>query len=330
MVDKQYDVFGLCNPFIDIITLVNDKNIEEFGLEKGSIKFVTSDEIKVVEKMLVGKDALFQPGGAVANTVSLITRMGGKTFYSGKVGDDDFGKLFKREMEKLGVSVFLPKSELMTARAITLITPDCERTFIDYLGAAIQFRKSEINIPALKKSKIFYVTGFFLEELNLREAAEYAMAIAKQNNSLVAIDVADAALIKRCKKEILRILSDYADIIFANEKEAEALTGETNPKKALKLMSNYADISVIKLGAKCSIINYKGNIIEIPGFKVKAIDTTGAGDAYAGAFLYGLSNRMDIERTGRLASYVGAKAVETFGARFDDNNDVKAFIKEVL
>jgi sugar/nucleoside kinase (ribokinase family) len=270
----------------------------------------------------------YEPGGSVANTISVVANLGAKSFFTGKAGKDELGIKYLKAMEKAGVTTELAKSNLLTARALTFVTPDSERTFLDYLGAAKEFNKNDLNVIALKGSRIFHISAYFLEEKNLRESAEHAMKIAKENEIKVSIDLGDPLLIKRCKSEILRIINDYADIIFANEEEAKALTDMQSPEEALDLISEMTDIAIVKLGKIGSIIKNNGQIVRIKGVHVETVDSTGAGDAYAGAFLFGLSKGLDLETTGNLASKVAAKVVQKYGARLDDRLNFEELMKE--
>lgn len=324
----SYDVFGLGNPFMDILIKVNDEELIKHKLEKGAIRFVDEKEIIRVQNTIVDNIVSYEPGGSVANTMSIIANFGGKSFFTGKAGKDELAIKYLKAMLDSGIITELAKSDLMTARALTFVTPDSERTFLDYLGAAKEFTKEDLNTNALKQSKIFHVSAYFLEEKNLREAAEQAMKIAKDNGIKVSIDLGDPLLIKRCKQELLNIIKNYGDIIFANEEEAKALTDKEDYIEALNSISEISEIAIVKLGKTGSLIKNNGQIVEIKGVHVETVDSTGAGDAYAGAFLFGLSKGLNLEKAGNLASKVAAMVVQKFGARLDQKLDFEELIME--
>ncbi len=315
-----YDVFGLGNPFMDVLIKAEDDELKKINLKKGMIRFVNQQEILEIHSMFSHKVISYEPGGSVANTISTISRLGGKTFFTGKAGNDELAMRYIRAMKQLKVDIELPKSRLITARALTFITPDSERSFIDYLGAASDFEVKDLNKDALKSSKFFHVSAYFLEEKKLRESAKYAMQIAKANDIKISIDCGDALLIQRIKNEMIKIIEDYADIVFANAEEAKALSNLNSPEEALNFLSDKCRIAVVKLGDKGSLIKQKNKVYKIKALQVKAVDSTGAGDAYAGGMLFGLSRGLSIEKSARIATFLGGKVVETFGARLKEIN----------
>jgi len=175
---------------------------------------------------------------------------------------------------------------------------------------------NEINEADIIEAKFLHLTGYVLDGEQTRKAALQALDIAKNNNVKVCLDLADTNVVKR-KREILEsIIKEYVDILIANENEARAFTGE-EPEKAIDKLSKITDIAIIKIGEKGSLIKSKGKLIRIAGFKVNAIDTTGAGDIYTAGFLYGLLNNLDLETSGKIASFIASKVVQVRGARLD-------------
>ncbi len=315
-----YDVFGLGNPFMDVLIKAEDDELKRINLKKGMIRFVNQQEVLAIHNMFSHKVISYEPGGSVANTISIIAKLGGRTFFTGKAGNDELAVRYIEAMKQLNVDIELPKSRLLTARALTFITPDSERSFIDYLGAAKDFEVKDLNKDALRLSKFFHISAYFLEEKKLRESAEYGMQIARANNVKISLDCGDALLIRRIKDEILRIIEKYADIVFANAEEAKALSNLNNPEEALNFLSEKCQIAVVKLGSKGSLIKNNNKVYKIKALKVKAVDSTGAGDAYAGGMLFGLSRGLSIEKAAKIATFLGGKVVETFGARLKEIN----------
>jgi len=143
-----------------------------------------------------------------------------------------------------------------------------------------------------------------------------AMDIAKNNNVKICLDLADPNMVKANKELLKSVIDEYADIVIANESEAKEFTGQ-EPEQAINTMSEKAEITIIKLGKEGSLIRSNNNVIKTPGFKANAIDTTGAGDCYTAGFLYGLLNDLDLETSGKIASFIASKVVEVKGARLD-------------
>ena len=176
----MYDVIGIGNPLMDVLVKVDDKTISNLNLKKGSMHLIDEETSKNILKSFNEDSLLLVPGGDVVNTVTGIANLGGKSVFCGKVGDDEHGLLIEKIMTKDGVKTSLVKGTLKTGSAISLVTPDQERTFATHLGSAITLSKDEVIIKDIKNSKILYVTGYVLEDPNLRKMALKALNEAKK------------------------------------------------------------------------------------------------------------------------------------------------------
>ena len=315
--EKKYDVFGLGNALMDVLAQVKHEDLDDIKIDKGTMKLVDEQEASLLQSKLP-KDAVIVPGGSTANTISGIAVLGGSVIFCGKVGNDKFGELYEQKMTDTGVTSRIIKCEGTTGKAITYITPDSERTFATHLGVACDIIKSELIDEDIRDSKILHLTGYQLIDPALRVTSIHAMEIAKANRVLVSLDLADPNVVKSLKEELKEIIPKYVNVLFANEEEAKAFTGK-DAHHAAEQLSKMVSIAVVKIGAKGSIITKGNETIHIKGVKAKAVDTTGAGDNYAAAFLYGMTHRFSLERAGKLASFVAAKAVEKVGARIDES-----------
>ena len=318
----ENDVFGLGHPLIDIIAFVDDEFINKHELNKGLFHLTDNDKIKNVLNEI--DDYVITSGDSTANTLATITNFGGKTIYYGSVGNDEFAKEFAKSLDKEDVKNKLFTNEYSTGVALCLVTKDGERTFLVHLGAAIKFNAQKIDEEDIKNSKIVHITGYQIDDPNMRIVTLKIVQIAKENNIKISFDMADPGVIKRNYDFVQEFLNDV-DIIFANEEEAKAFTTKDDPLDSLEILSAYSDIVIVKIGKEGSFISYNGAIISIEGVKANTLDTTGAGDIYAAGILYGLTNNLDIETAGNLASYTAAKIVEQKGARFNDKIDISKF-----
>lgn len=325
---KENDVFGIGNAIIDLLIEVNDDLLEELKINKGQFRGVGEKESEaIIDK--VGKTRFKQvPGGSAANVTSGIAKLGGKAVFCGKVGLGSFGAFYENQLSDDGVKTRLAKSKIKTGRAITFITPDSERSFAAYLGAAAKLTKEDIAEEDIKNSKILHIEGYKLDNEFSREMVMHAIGLAKKHGALVSVDLNDARIIKENHESFKNIASNHMDIIFVNELEAEAFTGKKNPVEALDVLSEYAPIAVVKNGLNGSFIKHNGIIYNIPAYKANAIDTTGAGDMYAAGFLYGLCNGYDLQKCGNLGSFAASKVVEQVGARYD--GDLKGHVNRKL
>jgi len=312
----KHDVFGIGNALVDVLMHVEHSMIEELGLAKGTLHLLDEQKLIDFEEKVLHLEKKTVAGGSAANTLVGVALLGGSVFFFGKIGDDEHGSFYEEALLKHGVKSGLIKANGATGRAITLITPDFERTFLVHLGTAAKLAKHELLEKDIKDSKFLHIEAYQLEDTQLRETSLEAMRIAKENGVRVSLDLGDPGLVKRNKEDLRSIASDYVDILFANEAEARAFTGK-KPKDALGEMSGMADIAIVKLGSKGSIIKQGGKVYKIAGVKANANDTTGAGDIYASGILYGLAHGYCLEASGNLASMLGAKVVEQTGARLD-------------
>lgn len=313
----KYDVFGLGNALMDILIEVDDNQLAEiidrFNLMKGEIRLFNEKKIKEVLEVIGKFDVVISPGGSCANTIHGIECLGGKAAYCGKVGKDRYGDLYET---KMGTRTALARSDKMTGLAIAFISPDGERTFADHLGAAISLQEDDLDINLLEKCDMLHLTGYVLEEGNLRAVATKAMNIAKDSGKRISIDLGDPGIVKRNKNIIIDIVEKYADIVFANEDEAKALTG-LGEIEALSSIAKISDIAIVKVGKSGSFIQQGEKMEKIAGYPVKTVDTTGAGDMFAAGVLYGIKNNHSLKACGHLGSYYAAKVVQQVSARLE-------------
>ncbi len=307
--NKKYDVIGIGNALLDITLDVEEETLKELGLRKGEMTLIDEERLESITEKIADFETRKSSGGSAANTMVGVSKLGGSSAFIGKVGKDANGKLYDKMLSADGVKTFISKEELVkTGTAITFITSDGERSFATYLGAAIKLTPDDVKDDEIKKAKILHIEGYVLEEPTLRSAALKAMGIAKDEKILVSIDLADPWLIKRNLELFKGIVKDYADMVFANEEEAEAFTG-LRGEEAIKKMKDDARICAIKLGEKGSLLKAGVNLCYVPIVKVTSINTNGAGDAYAAGVLYSIARNLPLEKAGKIAAYIAAQVV---------------------
>jgi len=317
MAMKKYDVFGIGSALMDLLIEIEPKELLEIDLKHGEMHLIDEEKSKKILEKLKKYNVKIAPGGSSANTLVDIARLGGKVVFCGKVGRDSHGDIYEQKLKDHNIKSNISQGSLKTGHAITFITPDSQRTFATHLGATLELKKEDIFAEDIKASKILHIEGYQLEDKNLREAAIHAMDIAKKNNVKISIDLSDPALVKRNIGHIRPLVKKYAGIVFANEEEAREFTGQ-EPEKALDSIAEFCGTVIIKRGKKGSLIKHNGKVYQIPCVKAKAIDTTGAGDAYAAGILYSLANNYDIKIAGEIGSLIASKVVEKIGARLDE------------
>lgn len=311
---SKYDVYGIGNPIVDILAKVEDEHLEKLNLPKGIMSLVDQNRSKQLLNSVRLMEKTIMPGGSCCNTMIGVANLGGKAVFAGAIGDDDHGRVFATKLHEFGVVSNLIKTNAMTGSSVILVTPDSERTMNTHLGACGLLDKNHVSQEHLLNSKIFYTTGYALD--TFPETTMYALEIARQNKIKISFDLSDSFLIRDKKEEIKYVVKNYADIVFLNEEEARLFTGK-KPINALNDITKLCDIVALKIGAKGSIISQRGTIVRAPGFKINALDTTGAGDMYAAGFLFGITNGYSLKDAAMIGNYGASKIVEVMGARIE-------------
>ncbi len=312
----EYDVAGIGSALLDLTVEVDEEVLSRFDLKKAEMHLIDSDMSKEILDYLSKFPIEKTPGGSSANTLAGVATLGGKSVFFGKVGSDEHGDLYIRETEQAGVHAEIGRSDQMTGHAITLITPDRERTFAVNLSAALQFDRNDIDDELIARSKILHFEGYLFELPHIREVCYRAIEVAKQNNVLISIDLSDPALIGRIHDTFKKVVQDDADIIFVNEDEALAFTG-LEEEDALESLAGTCIMAIVKLGALGSVIKSEGILYRIPVFPTELVNTNGAGDIYAAGVLYGISRGFTPEKAARLGSYASSLVVAQVGARYN-------------
>jgi len=299
------------------------------------MQLVDIDRSKRVLNFLEHHQKTQSAGGSAANTIHGLAKLGASTGYIGVIGEDELGGHFVRDLINAGVDPHLIHSDQETGRAIALVTPDSERTFATFLGAAIELSAIHLSNPGpettspdltvkqigdvFKNYSYFHIEGYLVQNHQLIETA---LKIAKENNLVISLDLASYNVVEANREFLQAMIRDYVNIVFANEEEAKALTGK-EPMEALHELAEYCDIAVVKTGAKGSLIMKGDEVIEIGIIKVIPVDTTGAGDLYAAGFLFGLSNGFSLEACGKTGALLAGNVIEVLGAKMDDSRWAK-------
>ena len=315
----KYDVFGVGNALVDIQARVADSLLTELQLDKGIMTLVDDKQQASVLGSLGGLPLNRCAGGSAANTIVAVADFGGRAAYVGKVGDDEIGEFFLADMRKLGVEIDVdPASDIPTGTCAILITEDAQRTMLTNLAATTTLTEADIDENLIRDATYVYIEGYLLTGDSTKAAAYRAMDLAKANGVKVAFTASDPFLVNTIRDQIWDLITGPVDLFFCNEEEAKSLTGQSDAVIAAGKIHEHAENVALTLGEKGSIVMHGGEAFPVEGVDTKAIDTTGAGDMYAGALLYGItSGNMSWKEAGHLASHAASRIVSQMGARLD-------------
>jgi hypothetical protein len=323
----KYDVLGVGNALVDIQARVTDAVVLATGFDKGIMTLVDDARQQQVLSALNGVPLNRCAGGSAANTIMGVADFGGRAAYAGKVARDETGDFFLKDMRDAGVAIEVPPASIgRTGTCAVLISEDAQRTMLTNLAISATLSADDIRPEELRHAKYVYIEGYLLTNPGQRAAAYKAMELAKSAGNKVALTASDPFLCNLCRDELWSLIEGPVDLFFCNELEAQSLTGKTDPIECAAELHRHAENVAMTLGANGSLLMHKGEAIPIEGVPVKAIDTTGAGDMYAGALLYGITNGLTWKQAGHLASHAAARIVSQLGARFSS----AAVAKEIL
>jgi sugar/nucleoside kinase (ribokinase family) len=309
-------ILGIGNALVDLLIRIdNDRILDKLGLPKGSMTLVDEEKKNLIAEMTKGMPMEMASGGSAANTIHGLAKLGVETAYIGTIGNDETGKFFREDLEKNNITPLLNTNDTPSGIASTLISKDKERTFGTYLGAAIQLSAEDLKAEQFEGYDIMHVEGYLVQNHALLETA---LRLAKEAGSKVSLDLASYNVVEANLEFLQEMVSKYVDIVFANEEEAKAYTGQ-EPEPALHSIAGKTNISIVKVGSKGSFVKSEGKLFVVEPIRAEVQDTTGAGDAYAAGFLFGISSGYNYQESGFLGSLLASNTIEAIGARIKDH-----------
>ena len=327
--NPSLDIVGIGNAIVDVLTTTDDSVLERLSLNKGSMTLIDANKAKELYEITTNR--IQRSGGSVANSLACIAQLGGKTAFIGRVKNDELGEIFTEEISTTGTIFKTPTSSVgpSTARCIIFITPDAQRTMCTYLGASVLLEPRDLDFSAVREAKILYLEGYLWDNPAAKDAFIKAAEIAKNAGRKVALSLSDSFCVNRHRESFLKLVRNHIDILFANDDEIKALYKTSSLNTAIEELKKTCDLAAITIGKKGSILISSGKEINIDPFIFgKAIDTTGAGDLYAGGFLKGLADGLKPEISARIGSICAGHIVTQLGSR--SNTDLLNLISSHL
>ncbi|MCR4765869.1 MAG: adenosine kinase [Bacteroidaceae bacterium] len=304
-------IIGMGNALVDVlVSLQDDSILHELLLPKGSMTLIDENKFHTIKEYFNKMDTHLSTGGSAGNAIRTLNSLGAQTGYIGKIGKDYYGDFYRNSLIEQGTQAHLFVSpSLSSGVASTFISKGGERTFGTYLGAALSLSAEELTIDLFQGYTYLFIEGYLVQNHDL---IKRAMELAKQAGVKVCLDLASYNIVKEDHELFTFLVEKYVDIVFANEEEAKAFTG-MGPQEAVKELTNYCEIAIVKIGGRGSLIATKQEVIHEPALPVPCVDTTGAGDFYAAAFLYGLSKHYTLRQCAKIGSIVAAEVVQIIG-----------------
>ncbi len=313
------DVYGVGNALVDIEYEVEDGFFAEYGVRRGVMTLVSHprQEELIAALRQRGDMRKMMGGGSVANSLYAISNLGGRAFLSCKVADDEAGNFYLRELREQSIGTCGDFHEIETGRCLIMISPDADRTMHTFLGASEFLSPADLDLEAARRSQYVYLEGYLVSSRGARAAAVELREFAEANGVRTALSFSDPSLLEIFPEQMRQMLGGGIDLLFCNEQEALLWTGAENFEAACAALRNVARQFAVTRGAKGSILFDGANFTEIHAPKVNAVDTTGAGDAFAGGFLHALSKGRSFPQAGQLATRIAAAIVSRYGPRLE-------------
>jgi len=316
MSEIRFEVVGLGNAIVDVLSRTDDAFLESRGIARNVMTLI--DEDRAHELTSAAVNPVFTSGGSGANTIAGLASFGASAAYIGKVAKDELGSQFTREMAATGVPFATKPLESgpATARSIIFVTDDGARSMNTFLGASVLFTRHDVDEETVKAGKILYLEGYLFDREEAKEAFVFASEVARAAGRKVALTLSDRFCVDRHRASFLQLVRNNVDIVFANEEELLSLYETEDFDTALAALQADTAIAAVTRSEKGSVVIGAGEPITVQAEPVaKVEDTTGAGDQYAAGFLFGMSRGLPLETCARLGHIAAAEVISHMGPR---------------
>ncbi len=310
------DVVGIGNAIVDVLVQTDDVFLQAHDLQKGGMALI--DEPQAERLYKASGPGLETSGGSVANTMVGIAQLGGKAGFIGRVRNDQLGEIFSHDIRAVGARFDTPAatSGATTARCLIYVTPDAERTMCTFLGASTQLEPEDLDLSMVREAKVLYLEGYLWDSPAAKRAFIAAAEACRDSGGQVALSLSDGFCVDRHRESFLDLVNGHVDVLFANDVEIMSLYETDDFDTAVQQVSGCCRVAALTRGAKGSVVlsgdqRWDIGIVSLGDL----LDTTGAGDLYAGGFLHGYTQGESLERCGQLGALCAGQIVTQLGAR---------------
>jgi sugar/nucleoside kinase (ribokinase family) len=315
---SHYDLYAIGNALVDSEYEVSDAQLQALGVEKRHMTLIDAERRAHLLAGVQGLHSRRTGGGSAGNTAVALAQLGGKAFYSCRVADDELGAFFHQDLLANGVHTNLshtPFPEGQTGICMVMVTPDAERSMSTFLGATADIDHSALHAKDIAKSKVYYMEGYLSASPTGLDAALKGRAIAKEAGIKLATTLSDMSMINFCRPGLEAMVGDDLDYLFCNEEEAQVWCGSKDMDVVVTAISKLAQVVCLTRGAKGCLVLEGEQQTAVPAAEVKALDTNGAGDMFAGAFLFAVTNGHSHAEAALLANTAAGTVVAQYGNR---------------
>ena len=315
------DISALGNALVDTVFKVEHSLIAELGLEIDQMTLSSAEEhAPIIERLIAsGAETVSDCGGSATNSLVAAASFGASCFHTCKVSDDEDGTRYLQSLKEAGVGhkgSMASSDSMPTGKCLILVTPDAKRTMTTALNVSSVMDESDLDLDQISNSRIFYIEGYMVtSEENYKVALKALNHLKDFPDVKIALSLSDPGIVMGFKDKFHEIESFGLDYIFGNDDEAMAFVGSDNIEDAFVALKKKSYVSIITMGEKGSAVVSNEGVINTPKVDIQAIDTNGAGDMFAGSFLYSLLQNDDLKTCAEFANYGASKVVETFGPR---------------
>ncbi len=310
----MFDVYGFGNALVDLQVTVDFETLERIGHPAGAMILIDDETRASVLASLDHGTMEASAGGSVANSIVGVAALGGRPAFTGCIHDDGHGRSYTESLASAGVKFAAEYGDRPSGTCIVLITPDAQRTMLTTLGCAGDISARGICTETLDHSKILYIEGYLWDGTAI-DACREAIALARKHDTKVAFTASDPFCVDRHHDDFRELLNEHVDIFFANAAEARHLTGLESAVEAAEQMGRACGLAVVTDSGNGAYVGTKDDIFHVPALNVTPIDTTGAGDAFAGGFLHGITNGHSLREAAEAGVRLAGRVIMHYGAR---------------
>ena len=318
----KLDISSLGNAIVDVQFSIEEdfvSKLEKMSILKGAMTLIEAEEQSNLISLLTEEygEPKLSCGGAATNSIVAASNFGSICHFSCKVRNDDLGIFYLENLSKNDVlhSKQASESDLSTGQCVVMVTPDAERTMCTYLGISNLLSSKDLNKLAIRNSKYLFLEGYLVTSESALKACYEAIEVAKAANTKIVISLSAAAIVNAFRDQMNSLIKLGCDLLFCNESEACAFSQHEDVLKAEEFLRSVSSQNLITLGKNGSMIWDGSKLETIEGFDVKAVDTNGAGDIFAGSVLHKICEGHDLTSSAKFGCFAASKKVEKFGPR---------------